>query len=288
MLQNFLRTIAVLLIGSPLIGVSSAQAEDSVLVAQIDSAGRQGMLVQQIGRAACYVLGDIEKDRNKKLALDGIAEFTKVQEWLRYGHSVKNWPAATNRALIANLEDVDGMWATLKAADSQLAYGDFHTIVVHQVMVLTDSVMEATNETVTTLRGLTDVGPVDPSYLRTLDAAGRQRLLTQRATKEFCFAALISNTADHRGILSDAVHEFERVLDDLLTGQGDLIAPPNVMIQAQLERTQSTWNKLVVLFDLIGKGQSVSKQQMIEAAALSDRVLNQMNAVAFAYAHLHQ
>ncbi|MEO9819288.1 MAG: type IV pili methyl-accepting chemotaxis transducer N-terminal domain-containing protein [Paracoccaceae bacterium] len=258
------------------------------MVAQIDSAGRQGMLVQQIGRAACYVLGDIEKDRNKKLALDGIAEFTKVQEWLRYGHAVKKWPAATNRALIANLEDVDGLWATLKAADSQLAYGDFHTIVVHQVMVLTDSVMAAANETVTTLRGLTDVGPVDPSYLRTLDAAGRQRLLTQRATKEFCFAALISNTADHRGILSAAVQEFERVLDDLLTGQGDLIAPPNVMIQAQLERTQSTWNKLVVLFDLIRKGQSVSKQQMIEAAALSDRVLNQMNAVAFAYAHLHQ
>ncbi|MEO9514585.1 MAG: type IV pili methyl-accepting chemotaxis transducer N-terminal domain-containing protein [Paracoccaceae bacterium] len=259
---------------------------DQIVTDQIDRAGRQRMLVQKIGRAACYVLGDIEKDKHQKMAMDGIAEFSNVQKWLRNGHPIQQWPAATDAALIANLDDVDRVWGALKAADSQLAYGDFHTIVVHQVLSLTDTVMAAANETVKTLSGLIDVGPFDSTYVKTLDVAGRQRMLTQRATKEFCFAALISDTADHRIILAQTMDEFERVLDNLLTGQDGLMEPPNILIKAQLERTQRTWVQLAALFELIKDSQNVTKEQMNEVAALSDKVLFQMNAAVHAYATL--
>ena len=290
MLRKNTLTIAALLFGAAFSGVISVEpavaAEPpvkKVTIEQIDIAGRQRMLIQRIGRAACYVLGDIEADRNKKLALDGIAEFSNVQDRLLNGYEAKNWPAATNRILIANIEKVDRLWSTLKAADSQLAYGDFHTIVVHQVMALTDAVMEAADDTFKTLNDLTDFGTRDPSYVKTLNAVSRQRMLTQLASKEFCFAALVSGGEGERRVLAATIHEFDVEMENLLTGQNGLMEPPTILIKAQLEKAQRTWVKLAKLFDLAAQGQIVTEAQMIEAALLSEKVTSQVNAVVYAY-----
>lgn len=261
-------------------------ADTRTVAEQIDIAGRQRMLVQQIGRAACYVLGNVEVERNQKLALEGIQSFSDVQTWLRHGDVVKKWPVAVDPQLIASLDRVDALWSTLKAADSQLVYGDFHSIVVEQVMEFTNPVMAAADQTVAVLNRMLGAAADNPSYAKTLDVAGRQRMLTQRATKEFCFAALVSGSRDQKRALIMTIEEFDQSINHLLYGEDGLMEPPNVVIKAQLQRTARTWAKLTKIMNGVISGEAITQEQMIEASALSDKVLLQMNAVVFAYATL--
>ena len=92
---------------------------------------------------------------------------------------------------------------------------------------------------------------------RLINVAGRQRMLTQRAAKEYCLIAAGIDVAGNRAALAKTVALFDRSLEGLIAGDAELglIAAPDETLLYQLDYVRDLWGPLRSQFTrVIGGG----------------------------------
>ena len=175
----------------------------------INLAGKQRMLTQKMSKEALFIAKGISVDANKASLAKTVALFDKTLKGLVAGDASLNLPKTENAEILAQLKIVTDLWTPFKA---NIEKGDLAAIAKENIPLLKNM-----NKAVG-MYAEASGSSLDPEMAKTINLAGKQRMLTQKMTKELLLVA--------NGIDADANSEnakktvalFDKTLKDLTAG----------------------------------------------------------------------
>ena len=175
----------------------------------INLAGKQRMLTQKMSKEALFIAKGISVDANKASLAKTVALFDKTLKGLVAGDTSLNLPKTENAEILAQLKIVTDLWTPFKAS---IEKADLAAIAKENIPLLKNM-----NKAVG-MYAEASGSSLDPEMAKTINLAGKQRMLTQKMTKELLLVA--------NGIDADANSEnakktvalFDKTLKDLTAG----------------------------------------------------------------------
>ena len=220
---------------------------------RVNIAGRQRMLSQRMSKAACFIHSGVNVDAHMAMLKDAFDLFSTSHKVLVSGSNDTGLRAETSPAILEKLALVDQKWASFAPYVQEVL--STSTIDGAQIakmdaagLALLKDMNGAVNTIATEYGTLLEDLPLIQSI--TIDVAGRQRMLSQKAAKEFCLIASDIDAEQNSEKLAGTIHLFSTTLDALTTGMtGLVIAPPNDETSAMLEQVKAEWRVPSAIFD---------------------------------------
>lgn len=253
---------------------------------RINFSGKLRMLSQRAAAAGCNLAAEIDVSKSRQILTLTSAEFGKILDGLKNGSSdLKISSAETNDAVLSSLQVLNDRWQTFDSAllnlskDSQSA-ADIELINVQNMAVL-ESAQQLVKSVLDSYSGNADAD--DGGFSKVIDIAGRQRMLTQKMSKEACQIWSNQNTAESLEALSNTMELFEVSLSSLRQGSDGLIEPPNERIEQGLSIVWDEWVSIKPLLEKALASQTVEIQGREQLARDLDQMLRDMNSVVGLY-----
>lgn len=252
---------------------------------RVNFAGRQRMLTQQIARNACFVMADIDPERFAAKTETAVRQFDTALKGLRHGDANLGLREETRQEVLRHLAIVDGLWGRFGPASRQIAAGDMHPVPMMQLIGLNLETRKHANNVVDAIRSESGKVMISKDLARTIDLAGRQRMLSQQASKELCFTILSIEGAGASGQLAQTVATFDAAMQQLLEGAPDegILPPPNRQVKKQLERTARVWKQFKDVMVAFSTNPDLSDGDRVKLANMSDQVLREMDLAVKMY-----
>ena len=262
---------------------SAAEAPaDAIAVSgkrKINLAGRQRMLTQYMAKATCFVfLGVDDKEQmNQVFAMHDL--FAKTLVDLRQGNPDLAMLPENNPDILAGLDEVQKHWEVYSRAVMQDRIDDIMTqnLVVLETMNRTVAIVEKTYGG--------GAGKVPAEIAAAINISGRQRMLSQRASKEHCLVAAGFDPEVNRKNLADTIALFEKSLAALRDGDAalGLGKAPNPEILAQIKTGGEEWAALKPVLDRAAKGEPPTIDDVEAVAQQNTHVLDAMDDLVKLY-----
>ena len=238
----------------------------------INLAGKQRMLTQKMSKEALFIAKGIDADANKANLKKTAALFDKTLNGLINGDSSLNLPKTENKEILAQLQKVSDLWKPFKANIDKVIEGKADKATLEAIAKDNLPLLKNMNAAVQMYVKTSD-SKLDPAMAKTINLAGKQRMLTQKMTKELLLVA--------NGIDADANKEnakktaalFENTLNDLIAGT------KNADIKAQLEKVKGLWAD----YAPIVKNVDTSDAALKKAEELNMPLLKEMNKAVKMY-----
>jgi hypothetical protein len=270
---------------------SMASASDSSVAddgkRKINLSGRQRMLSQRMAKAVCFAAIGIQTDSHIEMASDAHDLFDRTLDGLRNGDGEQGLSAEKNPRILTELASVEELWSEYGAAIKSALGGKTDALVSLELVArLNLPTLKQMNKAVGEFeRHYGSSGTIHPSLALALNISGRQRMLSQKASKEFCL--ILSGTAvdANRAALSETVALFERSLLGLMDGDDDLGLPeaPTDEIYEQLEVVMGLWTPLRDILSKVASGESPTANEIETVARDNNPLLVEMNKAVWMY-----
>ena len=239
-LARFLKLFVVVCALTPLPG----HAADVDYSKVINLSGKQRMLTQKMSKEALLVALDVNRDENLANLKSTRDLFDKTLKGLRNGDDSLGLPPTKKPAILSALDDVDSMWAGFDPAVSGVVSSG--VVEDAQIAVIASQnipLLKAMNKTVKLYEAAASGGDMNPALAVAINLSGRQRMLTQKMSKEFFLIAKGHNADANKASLSETVALFDGTLNGLINGDEEtgLSPAPTEEIDAQLKKVQSMW-----------------------------------------------
>jgi hypothetical protein len=271
----------------PVLPVEAADTEDQIKAARqkINVSGRQRMLSQRMTSAVCLAVVGANPDMRSEVALTSWNDFEKALAGLKDGDSSLGLTPEPNAPIRAGLEVVEGTWAEFAPAVQQLLAGDLSSTTISTILSLNTQLLSQSNDVVSMFEKSYGAGVIDPGTAVSINVAGRQRMLSQKMTKELCFIAADFDREKHIEALTGTVSLFDVSLQHLTNGDiaSDILPPPNVDIVVQLGVVADLWDKVRPKMQAVIDNGSVGIEELSETAALTDQMLAEMHKAVLLY-----
>jgi hypothetical protein len=265
-----------------------AQSDEAIEAARrVNISGRQRMLSQRISKAACFLYAGTETTGVPNQLADAVALFeTSLQALLHGDENIglgpeQNQPIRESLLGVAN--DWEGFSGYLQMAleGGNVAPSTLAAIDQSGLKLLAN--MNATVNNTARIYG--DALPDMPLMLSlTIDLAGRQRMFTQKAAKEFCLIDADVDIKENRARLAQTTQFFTATLDALQNGMaGIVMAAPNDEIRAQLELVYNAWAAPKAALESAAAGNPITDAQRNTIANDMEQVLTLMNEAVGMY-----
>ena len=270
----------------PVFAQQNVTAEEASI--RVNIAGRQRMLSQRIAKAACLMSQDISAVESFDQLAQAYNLFIISDDALRNG----NPTLGLQRESIAEVREALALvyphWMEYRSAlEAGIAGADFPPA---QMEALDDTSLRVLlNMNLAVFQIAKSYGELfdDIPLLRnvTVDVAGRQRMLTQRAVKEACMMRLAADPAIQARRLSETVQLFDLSLTALQLGYDQLgvIPAPTPEIANELEAVRSLWSPIKALLDRAVAGEILDDAALEQLARESEPLLWKMDAVVGLY-----
>ncbi len=270
---------------SALYGADSHQADRQDHGVRINIAGRQRMLVQRMAKAACFVMAGIEPERHADMAWMAEHDFSEALTALVEGDPDRHIAPAHEPDIAAQLAVVSAHYETYGPSILQVVHGDRHSIILSQILELNIPTLVEMNAAVGLMQQSAGDTGADPAFSKTVNIAGRQRMLSQLMSKSFCFVALGIDADRQRVLLAKAKDEFHTVLAALETGDvaQNILPPPTFKTKQKLARVRELWTQILPALEAAISGGGVTDQHLARVAQLNDPLLKEMNAGVVSY-----
>ncbi|WP_170407716.1 type IV pili methyl-accepting chemotaxis transducer N-terminal domain-containing protein [Ruegeria arenilitoris] len=267
-------------------------AQDSTNVDQVahrvNIAGRQRMLTQRITKAACLMARDVGFTTSFDQMTQAYGLFLQSDQGLRNGDSDLGLEAESNDTVIGALAAIDSHWAAYKAI---IETGIDNATIANAELDELDSaslrVLKFMNIAVYKMARAyaSETESVSLNLAITVDIAGRQRMLTQKAVKEACLMQAAADPAEQAARLADTVELFDTSLSALQDGFEDIgvIAPPTPEIARKLREVEELWNPVKGLLERAVNGEVLSDRDLSVLARDSEPLLQRMNEAVALY-----
>ncbi len=195
------------------------KAKNVDLSTAINLAGRQRMLIQKMSKEACFVaLGIAPEDNRKRLHAD-IRLFEETLHGLRHGSRRLRLVPTRDPGILRQIAVVERMWKGFKPLLLQ-AGGSRTREAIHGIARYNMPLLKEMNGVVILYER--HASRKASAISRKVNLAGRQRMLTQKMTKEACFIALGVEPERYRADMARTAAVFDRVLEGLLNGDREL------------------------------------------------------------------
>ncbi len=175
----------------------------------INLAGKQRMLTQKMSKEALFIAKGIDVDANKASLTKTVALFDKTLTGLISGDESLGLPATTNKDILAQLKVVTDLWVPFK---SVIEKGDLAAINKQNIPLLKNM-----NKAVG-MYAKASGSSLDPEMAKTINLAGKQRMLTQKMTKELLLVANGIDADANSANAKKTVALFDKTLKDLTAG----------------------------------------------------------------------
>lgn len=253
---------------------------------KINLSGRQRMLSQRMAKAACFAALGIDVPGHLVMAQDAHALFDVTLRGLRRGDSSLGMLPEHAPAVLAELDRVDTLWIDYGAAiDRVVRAGAVDPDLLARVAALSVPTLVQMDVAVAEFEKRYGSTQLHPSLALALNVSGRQRMLTQKASKEFCLVAYGSEVEANRTALAATVDLFDRSLAALTDGDYEvgLPEPPTDELRSQLALVRTLWVPLLDVFRATAAGATPDARQIALIAAENNDVLREMNRVVEMY-----
>ncbi|MEL7012261.1 MAG: type IV pili methyl-accepting chemotaxis transducer N-terminal domain-containing protein [Pseudomonadota bacterium] len=257
---------------------------------KINLSGRQRMLSQRMAKAACFASIDVQTDTHLQQVSDAHALFDRTLHGLRDGDTEQGMNPEKAPRILEELAGVEELWITYGASVASAANSaEAAQAALPQIAELNLPVLRQMNKTVGEFeRHYGGAGDIHPVLALALNISGRQRMLSQKASKEFCLILAGRDVASNREALAETVALFETSLNGLKDGNEEMGLPPAPTdeIYAQLQRVSDLWGPLKTIFDATVAGATPNAGDIEQVARDNNPLLKEMNEAVWMYDQL--
>ncbi len=246
----------------------------------INLAGKQRMLTQKMSKEILLIAKGIDVEANKANLKKTADLFDRTLKGLVDGDAGLGLPKTTDQAILAQLAKVSALWAEFKPNVDAALNGKIDEGVLKKVAAQNLPLLKEMNKAVQMYAKMSG-SDLDPAMATTINLAGKQRMLTQKMTKELLLVANGIDVEANKAALHKTVALFERTLKGLFDGDSELGLPgtKDPAIRKQLEVVQGLWAEYKPILDKV----DTSPEGLAKAAKLNLPLLKEMNKAVKMY-----
>ncbi len=273
-MRKLLSTTALsvsLTLGAVSLATTSLQANPVAQTKQqsgtvINLAGKQRMLTQKMSKEALFIAKGVSVDANKASLAKTIALFDKTLKGLVAGDESLGLPATTNADILAQLKVVTDLWTPFKSAVEK---GDLAAINKQNIPLLKNM-----NKAVG-MYAQASGSTLDPKIAKVINLAGKQRMLSQKMTKELLLVANGIDADANGANAKKTVALFGSTLKDLDAGC------KSAEIKAQfavVAKTLAEYQPIVEKLDISDEALATAEKLNIPLLKESNKAVQMLNA----------
>ena len=234
----------------------------------INLAGRQRMLTQKMSKELLFIAHQLDIDKNKEALKQTSTLFEKTLEGLLTGSQELGLPVTTDREILKVLGESKIIWTDFKAIINAVLEGK--AVDIAQVAKLNMPLLKSMNQAVQ-LYAQEAKKNTGFSAGNVIDLAGRQRMLSQKMSKEMLLIVLNHEATANSEELKKTVALFDQTLKGLLYGDEKLglSATKEGKILAQLNQVSSIWGEFQKLTSDINQ-KTIDKMESLSLSLLQE------------------
>ena len=246
----------------------------------INLAGKQRMLTQKMSKEILLIARGVDVAANKASLKKTASLFDRTLKGLVDGDAELGLPKTTDPAILAQLGKVSELWAGFKPNVDAVLAGKADKGVLERVAAQNLPLLKNMNKAVQMYARMSG-SKLDPAMATTINLAGKQRMLTQKMTKELLLVANGVDVEANKASLAKTVALFGKTLKGLLDGDAALGLPgtKDPVIRAQLEKVKALWAEYKPILDAV----DTSDTGLAKAAKLNLPLLKEMNKAVKMY-----
>jgi len=224
--------------------VNEFMDESNGLKTTINLSGKQRMLTQLMSKLAIQIDLNIQKEVSKTKLIESALAYDVTLKNLKEGDSELGISKTTNKKVLEKIAIVEKEWALFHKAtqninDKSLAY----------IIQNNEKLLKISNELVKAYEASnTSKNYLETARLSIVNIAGRQRMLTQKMTKEKLL--VLKADKEYGKKLLKTIELFDTTLTALINGDKErgIAEPSNKKIIKQLKVVATMWGKLKPLY----------------------------------------
>ncbi len=252
------------------------QKSTAELAVQINLSGRQRMLTQKMSKEALLVALGIEPERNRENLKATIALFERTLKGLLNGDKALRLTPPPNRKIRAQLEKVMVLWLQFRPLVEKVAAGATDRPTLERIARTNLPLLAEMNKAVKLYEKAAGTDTAEIALV--INLAGRQRMLTQKMTKEYLLVALDIDAEENRRNLAATMALFDTTLKGLLDGNDQLPPTKDPAIRAQLKKVMDLWARFAPLLK-----QPPTKENLLAIAEANLPLLKEMDRAVKMY-----
>ena len=218
----------------------------------LNLSGKQRMLTQKITKLALLSALGVEKNKNKARLIEAANLYEKTLKGLQHGDPSLNLYKNTNKKVNTYIYSIQNEWNSFAKNIHTLAKSKRkETKALSYIIQKNEKLLTMSHELVQLFKHIqTKQTFIEKAKANIVDIAGRQRMLTQKMTKEKLLIVAKVAIVKNGEKLQKTITLFDTSLQALIKGDESLkvIKPSNKKISAQLQVVESLWKKLKPLY----------------------------------------
>ncbi len=231
--------------------VNDFMQEGNVLKKTINLSGKERMLTQNMTKLALQSSLNIQRDKSRK-SLKKVADlYGKTLNGFKNGDSDLGLKATTNKKVKEQIAIVEKAWKPFYEAVNKIVEGkDKDGKALKYIVANDEELLKLSNDLVGAYEASnTSVNYLEKARLHTVNIAGRQRMLTQKMTKEKLL--ILKGQKEYVPKLAKTIKLFDTSLTALIKGDKsqNITKPSNEKIVKQLKVVSKLWAELKPLYE---------------------------------------
>ncbi|USD67895.1 type IV pili methyl-accepting chemotaxis transducer N-terminal domain-containing protein [Vibrio sp. SCSIO 43136] len=256
----------------------------------LNLSGKQRMLTQKMSKEVTLVALDVDASANLTNLKATSDLFDTTLKGLRNGSATLGLPPTESKRILRQLDKIEKIWMEFyPVVQEVIASGSVTKKQLDFIAAQNLPLLKQMNKAVglyekdAKKNGLS----ANPGLAATLNLSGKQRMLSQKMSKEFFLIALGEDVEDNKLNLLETYSLFDQTLAGLKDGDETLGLPATEQahIREQLDVVNGLWQnfKPVVEAGADHSTTAISLEQIKQVANLNLPLLKEMNAAVMLY-----
>jgi len=225
--------------------------KNSMLKRLINLSGKQRMLTQRMTKLSLLVSLNIAQKKNKKRLVKFSSLYNQTLQAFKNGDKELNCKPIKNQSINEQIEVIEKKWKPFYKNIQKIIDGkDRDKKSLKYVVENNEELLAVSNELVKRYeKSNKSTNYLDKARLHIVNVAGRQRMLTQKMTKEKLLIA--KGDKEYSNKLQKTIKLFDDSLSALIKGDSKqmIVKPTNKTIKKQLAKVAKIWKKLKPLYE---------------------------------------
>ena len=261
------------------VAMAATQAELSKI---LNLSGKQRMLSQRIAKSALFIARDIRTDDSIKDMRKAMSNFSLTLKGLQNGNSLLGIVKVDNVGIQQQLSVVAKIWSGFEKEIKVVVAGKSTRATLKKIAK--DSVpllneMSKAVEMYATEAYKSSGGKLSVNKATAINLSGKQRMLSQKMTKELLQVSLSLGKTASLNDLTNTVSLFDKTLNGLIEGEPSLklIASKNNEILGQLGKVKKIWKLYQPILQSSIEDKNVDATKLNKIYTLNTELLDSMN-----------
>jgi len=246
---------------------------------QINLSGKQRMLTQKMSKESLLIVKGIDAEKNKENLKASMELFEKTLVGLKEGDESLELAKTTESEILEQLDKVSELWEGFKPNIESIIAGETNAEVLTKIAEQNLPLLAEMNKAV----GLYEIysGADLADSARVINLSGKQRMLTQKMTKELLLIANDINPDENKQNLTNTTALFEKTLTGLAKDDEELglEETTDADILKQLDIVKGKWDE----YKPVVESESITDETLTQAAEINLPLLAEMNKAVKMY-----